>query len=132
GVPRFGADFDDQTYPQEASLETTAVSFDKGCYLGQEVVCMLEMRGHVKRKLVSVVIDAAEPPPAGADVHGQGGASAAGNDGAGEVIGKVTSAAASPGLGKIVGLAMMKRAHSVPGTRITVAGASAKVVDRPA
>ena len=37
---------------------STAVSFDKGCYLGQEVVCMLEMRGHVKRKLVSVVLDA--------------------------------------------------------------------------
>jgi folate-binding protein YgfZ len=46
-VPRFGVDFDDTTYPQEASLEKTAVSFDKGCYLGQEVVCMLEMRGHV-------------------------------------------------------------------------------------
>ena len=57
GVPRFGPDFDDKTYPQEASLEKAAVSFDKGCYLGQEVVCMLEMRGHVKRKLVSIVLD---------------------------------------------------------------------------
>ena len=57
GVPRFGVDFDDKTYPQEASLEKAAVSFDKGCYLGQEVVCMLEMRGHVKRKLVSIVLE---------------------------------------------------------------------------
>src|SRR5262249_43973105 len=57
GVPAFGVDFDEKTYPQEASLEKTAVSFDKGCYLGQEVVCMLEMRGHVKRKLVSIVLD---------------------------------------------------------------------------
>jgi folate-binding protein YgfZ len=44
GVPRFGADFGADTYPQEAGLERTAVSFDKGCYLGQEVVCMLERR----------------------------------------------------------------------------------------
>ena len=64
GVPRFGVDFDDKTYPQEASLEKAAVSFDKGCYLGQEVVCMLEMRGHVKRKLVSLVLEAPSAPAA--------------------------------------------------------------------
>ena len=51
-IPRFGVEFDATTYPQEAALEKRAVSFAKGCYLGQEVVCMLEMRGHVKRKLV--------------------------------------------------------------------------------
>src|SRR5206468_3733442 len=38
-IPRFGADFDGATYPQEVGLEKTAVSFSKGCYLGQEVVC---------------------------------------------------------------------------------------------
>ena len=61
-VPRFGVDFDETTYPQEAALETRAVSFQKGCYLGQEIVCMLEMRGHVKRKLVSLAVAVSEPP----------------------------------------------------------------------
>ena len=122
GVPRFGVDFDDKTYPQEASLEKTAVSFDKGCYLGQEVVCMLEMRGHVKRKLVSIVLEGAAPPAIGAAVADESGAA----------VGEVTSAVLSPTLGVPVGLAMVKRAHAAAGARVVVDGSHAKVVDRPA
>jgi folate-binding protein YgfZ len=123
GVPRFGVDFDDKTYPQEAQLEKVAVSFDKGCYLGQEVVCMLEMRGHVKRKLVPVVLDAVgAPPPRGAPV----------TDEAGAPVGEVTSAVTSPTLGKPVAMAMVKRAFAEAGKRLVVAGASGEVVERPA
>jgi tRNA-modifying protein YgfZ len=122
GVPRFGVDFDDKTYPQEASLEKAAVNFDKGCYLGQEVVCMLEMRGHVKRKLVSIVLDGSAPPANGTAVA----------DEAGAAVGEVTSAAFSPTLGVPVGLAMVKRAHAAAGARVVVSGTHAKVVDRPA
>jgi folate-binding protein YgfZ len=122
GVPRFAADFDDKTYPQEAGLEKTAVSFDKGCYLGQEVVCMLEMRGHVKRLLVPLVLDSAEAPAPGAPVLDEGGAA----------VGEVTSAGPSPTLGRAVALAMVKRAQAAPGTRLRVGSASAEVVERPA
>lgn len=122
GVPRFGIDFDDKTYPQEASLEKAAVSFDKGCYLGQEVVCMLEMRGHVKRKLVSIVLDGVEAPPSGAPVA----------DASGAAVGEVTSAALSPTLGVPIALAMVKRAQAVAGAQVVIGGAHAKVVDRPA
>ena len=121
GVPLFGVDFDDKTYPQEAGLERTAISFDKGCYLGQEVVCMLELRGHVKRKLASVVVDASEPPAAGAPV----------TDGAGAAVGEVTSASASPTLGRPVALAMVKRAQAEPGQSVVVGGARGEVVARP-
>jgi folate-binding protein YgfZ len=121
-VPRFGVDFDDKTYPQEAALEKTAVSFDKGCYLGQEVVCMLEMRGHVKRKLVPLVLDGDAVPERGAPV----------TDAAGAAVGEVTSAASSPTLGRPVALAMLKRAQTAPGTRVVVAGRGAEVVQRPA
>jgi folate-binding protein YgfZ len=120
-VPRFGVDFDDKTYPQEAGLERTAISFDKGCYLGQEVVCMLEMRGHVKRKLASVVFETRDPPAAGAPV----------TDGAGAAVGEVTSASESPTLGKAVALAMVKRAQAEPGQGVVVAGARGEVVARP-
>ena len=82
-VPRFGADFDSATYPQEAGLEKRAVSFSKGCYLGQEVVCMLEMRGHVKRKLVALRITGEMPLP-GAEVKDEAG---------GRRVGAITSAA---------------------------------------
>jgi folate-binding protein YgfZ len=121
-VPRFGVDFDDKTYPQEASLEKTAVSFDKGCYLGQEVVCMLELRGHVKRKLVPLVLEALVPPERGAAV----------TDEAGVAVGEVTSAASSPTLGKVVAFAVVKRAYSEVGKHVVVAGARAEVVQRPA
>ena len=121
-VPRFGVDFDDKTYPQEAALEKTAVSFDKGCYLGQEVVCMLEMRGHVKRKLVPIVVESTEAPGRGAEVL----------DDDGNVVGEVTSAVSSPTLGKAVGLAMVKRAQSEVGKALRVGGTLATVVERPA
>jgi folate-binding protein YgfZ len=121
-VPRFGVDFDGTTYPQEAQLEKAAISFDKGCYLGQEVVCMLELRGHVKRKLAAVVIDAGEPPARGAAV----------TDEAGAAVGEVTSAGASPTLGKPVALAMVKRKFAEPGAHVLVGGARGEVVARPA
>jgi len=57
-TPRFGFDFGEKTYPQEAGLRERAVSFQKGCYLGQEVVCMLENRGQVTRALVRLSADA--------------------------------------------------------------------------
>jgi folate-binding protein YgfZ len=50
-VPRQGSDVDDKTIPQEAGLELDAVSFTKGCFLGQELVCRIDTRGHVNRQL---------------------------------------------------------------------------------
>jgi glycine cleavage system T protein (aminomethyltransferase) len=122
GVAEFGEDFDDTTYPQEAGLEKVAVSFDKGCYLGQEVVCMLELRGHVNRRLMPLVLEAGGLPLPGAGV----------TDLAGVSVGKVTSAALSPTLGKAVALAMVKRAHANPANVVLIDGARAEVVDRPA
>ena len=51
GVPRQGFDTDERTIPQEAGLERVAVSFTKGCFLGQELVCRIDTRGHVNRNL---------------------------------------------------------------------------------
>jgi folate-binding protein YgfZ len=68
GLPRQGADLDDRTIAQEAFLERDAVSFTKGCFLGQELVCRIDTRGHVNRFLRSVrVLDDARPP-VGAEV----------------------------------------------------------------
>jgi folate-binding protein YgfZ len=119
GVPRYGADFDETTYPQEASLEKRAVSFQKGCYLGQEVVCMLELRGHVKRKLVSVRL---------------GGDVAPGTpllDADGTEVGALTSSAPSPSLGVPLGFAMVKRALAVPGTVLRAGAVEARVMEGP-
>jgi folate-binding protein YgfZ len=117
-VPEMGADFDATTYPQEAGLEKRAVAFDKGCYLGQEVVCMLEMRGHVKRRLVALRVDSPLPPPRGAEVQ----------DASGEAVGQVTSAAIVPTAGGPVALAMVKRARSDEGTELEIRGVKARVL----
>jgi folate-binding protein YgfZ len=71
GVPRQGLDIDERTIPQEAFLELDAVSFTKGCFLGQELVCRIDSRGHVNRllrglQLGEMAIDTT--PPAGAGI----------------------------------------------------------------
>lgn len=59
GIGTYGVDFTDHDNPHEAALDRVAVSWTKGCYLGQEVVCMQDMRGKVKRRLTGLVGDAA-------------------------------------------------------------------------
>jgi folate-binding protein YgfZ len=120
GVPAFGAEFDGATYPQEAGLEKTAVSFSKGCYLGQEVVCMLEMRGKVKKRICAIALDG-DAPARGAVV----------SDASGAEVGAVTSAAYSPTLGRALALAMVKRQLTEIGSDLRVGSAVAKVVATP-
>lgn len=62
GLPWGGVDFDDAERPHEAALERRAVSWSKGCYLGQEVVCMQDMRGKVKRSVRPFTLAAARGP----------------------------------------------------------------------
>ena len=61
GVPKYGVDFDDQFLPQEAGLKS-AVSFTKGCYVGQEPVVMLEHRGKPAKRIARGKIVSAQPP----------------------------------------------------------------------
>jgi tRNA-modifying protein YgfZ len=114
-LPRFGVDFGEKNYPQEAALEKIAVSFTKGCYLGQEVVCRLEMRGHVIKKIVAVRI-AGEPPAHGAEVRSAEG----------KVLGTVSSAV--PNEDGAVGLAMVRIDFAEPGTKLDVGGREATVL----
>jgi folate-binding protein YgfZ len=71
GVPRQGLDTNERTIPQEAFLELDAVSFTKGCFLGQELVCRIDSRGHVNRLLRGLQLGElgiATTPPAGAGI----------------------------------------------------------------
>lgn len=108
GRPAFGVDFGPTTYPQEAGLES-AVSFQKGCYLGQEVVCMLENRGQLSRRLVRIESDHAVA--AGAKVI----------DATGGEVGAVTSSVAKPD-GSGLGLAYVKRAAIAEARPLVVDG----------
>ncbi|MRG96464.1 YgfZ/GcvT domain-containing protein [Polyangium spumosum] len=117
GLGRWGKDYTDENYPQEASLEPYAVSFQKGCYLGQEVVFMLQARGHAKKKLVPISIEGDAELAPSAEI----------TDAAGKVIGNVTSVAKGPDAGRVVALAYVKYKHATKGTALLVAGRAAVV-----
>lgn len=117
GLPRFGVEFDTTLYPQEAGIEKLAVSFSKGCYLGQEVVYMLENRGHVKKKLVPLDLEGDAVPAAGAPV----------TNAAGENVGEVKTAVLGPATKRPVAIAMVKWAHAKPETELRVGEHAARV-----
>lgn len=118
GRPRYGIDVDDSVIPQEAGLNDRAVSFTKGCYIGQETVARLFYRGKPNRHLRGLRLPATAAP--GAALY------------AGErQVGTLTSVAHSPRLGD-VGLAIIRR-EVEPGASVTVGddGATAQVVELP-
>jgi folate-binding protein YgfZ len=116
GRPLFGIDFDQTVLPAETGLLDRAVSFTKGCYLGQEIVARMASRGQVARRIAAFRMDGPELPVAGAPI----------NDEAGQVVGIVTSSTASPLLsGAAIGLAMLRRTCSDIGSVVHVAAQGA-------
>ena len=113
GLPRWGAELDETVLPNEAWLERTAISYTKGCYLGQETVARLKTYGHVNRHLVALLLPVGSGAAAGDAVRAGG-----------ETVGKVTSAVDSALRGHRVALAFVKREHETPGTTLTVDSAS--------
>jgi folate-binding protein YgfZ len=116
GRPRLGFDMDAETMPQEAGINERAVSFTKGCYVGQETVARLHYRGKPNRHLRGLRLT--EPAERGTEVLlGE------------KVVGRLGSACVSPRLGPIA-LAVVRR-EAEPGDTVTVAGAEAEVVALP-
>jgi tRNA-modifying protein YgfZ len=117
---RFGVDFGEADNPHEAALDRRAVSWSKGCYLGQEVVCMQDMRGKLKRRLVALTLeDSAEAPPVGSPVTVRDSA---------EAVGELTSVAKSPLTGKLLALARVKSPYFDGKLALGVAGKEAAFV----
>jgi folate-binding protein YgfZ len=113
--PRYGEDIFESTLSQETQ-QAHAVNFSKGCYIGQEIVERVRSRGLVHRLLAGVEMESnAVPEPETRLFHGD------------QNIGKMTAAAFSPALGKVVGLAYMRRESAEPGTALTVNGQPAVV-----
>jgi folate-binding protein YgfZ len=121
GIPWFGTDFDEHHIPQEAGIETTHISFTKGCYTGQEIVERVRSRGHVNRRLAGLLFSGAEAPASGTPIIAPDGAEA----------GHVTSAAFSPLAGKAIGMAYLRREYLQPGTKLQYSGTSAEVMEMP-
>jgi tRNA-modifying protein YgfZ len=93
GKPRYGEDISERFLAQEAN-QPQALHFSKGCYLGQEIVERVRSRGQIHRVLMPLILDTKEPPAPGTKL--ESGA-------------EITSAAYSPGLGKVVALAYVRK-----------------------
>jgi len=100
GRPRYGEDITERHLPQETQ-QMHAVHFNKGCYLGQEIVERVRSRGHVNWLLVHLVLDLPEAPAAGAKLFYEG-----------REAGEITTAAFSPALGRVVALAYVRAEYA--------------------
>jgi folate-binding protein YgfZ len=117
GRPRYGVDLDDSVIPQEAGLNDRAVSFTKGCYVGQETVARLFYRGKPNRSLRGLA--ASGPIAVGAGLAFEG-----------RDVGQVTSSTVSPRFGPIA-LAIVRR-EAPPGSVVSIGDAgTAEVVELP-
>lgn len=109
GIPRFGVDMDETTIPLEVGL-TDAISYSKGCYVGQEVVAKATHVGGVPRLLSRLRIESSEIPPVGAPIL----------DSEDREVGRVTSSTFSPALGTAIGLGLVRRQLAEPGYRLWI------------
>ncbi|MEQ1910085.1 MAG: glycine cleavage T C-terminal barrel domain-containing protein [Vicinamibacterales bacterium] len=124
GVPLFGRDMDEETIPLEAGIEDRAISFTKGCYVGQEVIIRVLHRGHgrVARRLVGLTLEPQhDVPTAGTKLHADD-----------SVVGEITSSVWSPALGRPIALGYVKRDRAQPGVVLQLsAGVTGVVVPVP-
>jgi aminomethyltransferase len=106
--------------PHEARLETTHISFSKGCYTGQEIVERVRSRGHVNRVRAGLEFSGAAIPDRGAKLTFDG-----------KEVGHVTRAGFSPALGHGIGMGYLRREHAAAGSVLQCGDASATVIELP-
>jgi folate-binding protein YgfZ len=124
GIPRFGAEMDETNLPPEAGIDSRAVSYTKGCYIGQEVIARIRTYGQVAKALRGLRLSGDVLPVKGDKLV------AGGKD-----VGYVASAIHSPALNANIALAYVRREHNQIGTELMVKTATgelpAKVVELP-
>jgi len=126
GIPRYGQDMDDTNIPLEAGLEERAVRYDKGCYIGQEVINRIHSIGQVTKSLRGLLLpDPPAPLPSRGDPLRH----------ADRQVGQVTSVVDSPALKRRIALGYVRKEVNQPGTWLTLdeasGGAPVQVVALP-
>lgn len=111
GIPRFGMDMDESNIASECGIESRAISYNKGCYIGQEVLNRIHSIGHVNRELRGLQFAAGlKTVPLRGDklFHGD------------KEVGHITSAVSLPGMDQIFALGYVRREANLPGTKVTL------------
>ena len=113
GIPRFGADMDETNIPLECGIEARAVSYSKGCYIGQEVINRIHSIGHVNKELrgLRLADDLKALPIKGDKLFHDG-----------KEVGYVTSATKSSALNANIALGYVRREVNAPGTELVLRG----------
>jgi folate-binding protein YgfZ len=109
GLPRYGVDMDDTNVVTETTLDD-AVSYTKGCYVGQEIIARIKYRGHVAKKLSGIAFEQAVKVEANAPIKSP-------DD---KDIGRLTSKTYSPHLGRTIALGYLKYDYLAPGTEVKI------------
>jgi folate-binding protein YgfZ len=111
GIPRFGVDMDETNFPQECGIESRAVSYTKGCYIGQEVLNRIHTLGHVNKELRGLrLADELATLPDKGDKLFQ----------AGREIGRITGAVHSPRMNGKIALAMLRKEACAVGSELVL------------
>jgi len=109
--PWYGIDMDDRHLPQEVNRDGSSISFNKGCYLGQETIARLDMLGKVQKKLVKINVDLDECLKTQTSIQADG-----------KEVGTICSAASDPKNSRCVALAYVKRSHFASGQVLNIDG----------
>ena len=110
GFPLYGLDLTDDNLAQEAARTQLAVSYTKGCYLGQEPIARIDALGHVNRELRILCLNSTPAPDAGTVIRAENG----------REIGAITSSAMVPGEDRSVALGYVRSTHTKPETAVIV------------
>jgi folate-binding protein YgfZ len=110
GIPRWGRELTDEIIPIEANLEERAIDYEKGCYIGQEVISRIKMSGQTNKRLCGLI--------SLEDIPLQPGMKLAATSAKGKEAGWITSATRSEKIGKEIALGYVKRGFNDPGARL--------------
>ncbi len=120
GVPVYGQDVTIDNLPQEIARDEFAISFTKGCYLGQETVARIDALGHVNRRLSGLKFAGTTVPPPGTKITVDG-----------KQLAQITSSCLSPRLNAPLALAFVRRGSDKPGTIVSTEFGDAEIVSLP-
>ena len=129
GIPKYGVDMDDTTIVPELGSDAL-ISYNKGCYIGQEIIARIHFRGHVAKRLTGLVLSS--PPYEGGVAEGRGGSLATElTTPDGKNAGRITSVTYSPKLDKTISLAFIRYDYLASGTELQLGESVATVTDLP-
>ncbi len=120
GIPKYGIDMDETTVVSELGIDGL-ISYNKGCYIGQEIIARIYFRGHVAKQLTGLIFDSSQTALPSGELSTLDGKPA----------GRVTSSTFSPSIGRPIALGYVRYEHLAPGTKLLCGDTECEVAELP-